>query len=442
MPQPILVGEVGAMSIGDTYIPELGNGGYDVAEYDIRVTIDPKVSEIAQALVLIHAVATTDNLARFSLDFIGFEIDELLVNQVPVYYERLPRKLIITLEQPLSLGENFTIDIEYHGAPVFEPSPYVPFSDHVGLLFRNDLGRMFVVSEPDGARYWFPCNDHPIDKALFRFEVTVPENLVGIANGRLVDTFTELPNAFPDGRAGDRYVWQADFMMATYLATVVVGDYVRVEGVSPQGVPLRSYVFANQRSEMEALTPLIGEAVDWFSELLGPYPFDEFGYVTVNGFSGALETQTMVVTGTLNEEVLIHELAHMWFGNWVSLDSWGDMWRNEGFATYLAALWMTRDDPGEMESQVRRWRLMLGPDPVYPLNDPEPGRLFSLTSYYGGALLVDDLRLTMEDEAFYRGLNSYLERFGGSVASPEDFQAEMELASGIDLDSFFAQWLR
>jgi len=439
---PALAGAVGETSIADDYAPELGNTGYDVLDYTIRMALDPSRVEIPAARVTIEAAAALDDLSQFSLDFIGFEIDELTVNQESAYYERQGRKLVVSLDRPLANGEAFMLEVAYHGIPAFEASAYVPFEDHTGMFFVSNLNRLYVVSEPDGSRYWFPCNDHPRDKATFRFEITVPENLVGVANGRLVDTFTEAPNAFPDGRAGDRYVWVEDHPMATYLATVAVGDYVRVEGTSPGGVPLRSYVFANQKAQMEALTPVIGEAVDWMSEHFGPYPFDEFGYVTVNGLGGALENQTMVVLGSLDEQVMIHELAHMWFGDWVSLDSWGDMWRNEGFATYLTALWFARDDKSVLDAQLRSWQMAFDGRSLYPLNDPDPANLFGMESYYGGALLVHALREEIGDEAFFAGLRSYIELYGGGAASPEDFKAEMERAAGRDLSGFFDKWLK
>ena len=439
---PPLAGQVGEPTIGDPYIPELGNAGYDVLHYALQITLDPAQVYVPAAAITLTAASTLEALGRFSLDFIGFNIDALKVNGQDAYWERADGKLIVSPPAPLGLAETFTVEVIYHGEPVSSPSPYVPFDDHLGLVFRTGLNRLYVISEPDGARYWFPCNDHPRDKATFRFEVTAPQGLVGIANGVLVDTAAAVPNAFPNGRAGDRFTWEENHPMATYLATAAVGDYVRVEGVSPQGVKLRSYVFPNQRPQMEMLTPTIGEALDWMSELFGPYPFDEFGFVTVNGLGGALETQDMVILGALNEEVMIHELAHMWFGDLVSLDSWGEMWRNEGFATYITALWFARDDPGALDATVRNWERAFEGRDLYPLDDPPPPSLFGLQSYYGGALMVHALRGEIGDEAFFNGLRSYLQRYADSAASDAQFQEEMEAAAGRSLDDFFARWIK
>ena len=438
--RPNLSGEAGANSIGDDYAPELGNTGYDVLNYTLQMVLDPQVVAIPSAAVIITAASTLESLGQFSLDFIGYQIDALTLDGKDAYYERTGNKLLVALSEPLRQDQVFTLVIRYHGEPVFQASPYVPFEDHVGLFFRTDLNLLYVVSEPDGARYWFPCNDHPRDKAGFRFELTVPEKLVGVANGVLVNTATAAPNAFPDGRTGDRYTWVEDHPMATYLATVAVGNYVRVEGISPQGIKLRSYVFPKQQAQMEALTPTIGQALDWMSDQFGAYPFDEFGYVTVSGLGGALETQGMVVLGTLSEEIMIHELAHMWFGDWVSLDSWGEMWRNEGFATYITTMWYARDNPGALDAQARSWSMAFQDGSIGPIQDPPPASLFGMGSYYGGALLVHELRAEMGEESFFAGLRDYLQRYRYAAASDEQFQEMMEAAAQKELDDFFSRW--
>jgi aminopeptidase N len=129
----------------------------------------------------------------------------------------------------------------------------------------------------------------------------------------------------------------------------------------------------------------------------------------------------------------------MWFGNWVSLDSWGDMWRNEGFATYFGAWWSFRSDPAGFE----RYMTDLAQSyqdyvPPYPLDRPPPQALFGRDSYMRGALLVHELREFMGDEAFLAGLQDYFARYGGGTATHAQFQDVMEAAAGFDLDDFFA----
>jgi aminopeptidase N len=185
--------------------------------------------------------------------------------------------------------------------------------------------------------------------------------------------------------------------------------------------------------------------IDWLSDIFGPYPFEEFGYVMVRGLGASLETQTMVVldTAMLNEETLVHEMAHMWFGDWVSLDSWGDIWRSEGFATYTQFLWASRNQPDQLEQTIRGIEDFIIANPSgFPLNYPPRAEMFGSDSYIKGAVVAHALREKMGDQAFYDGLRTYFKRYGGGTASSTQFQAVMEAAAGVKLDEFFAKWFK
>jgi aminopeptidase N len=310
----------------------------------------------------------------------------------------------------------------------------VPFIDHLGIQYTDTMA--YIVSEPDGARYWMPVNDTPLDKATYDFEITVPEKYVAVSNGHFVGKVSA------DGKS--TYTWSLEDPAASSLITIAVGDYVLVESTSPKGVPLRSYVTSANQAAFEQLQPQIGEMIDWMSELFGPYPFDEFGYVEVSDIGASLESETMVIMSQgslLDEQILAHEMSHMWFGDWVSLDSWGDIWRNEGFATYISFLWATRDNPQDME--VIRYKLAkdIEANPSgHALANPPAEELFGRDSYYKGALLVYDLRKEMGDEAFFNGLRTYFNQYGGGSASREEFTAVMEEAVGKSLVSITEQW--
>jgi aminopeptidase N len=179
------------------------------------------------------------------------------------------------------------------------------------------------------------------------------------------------------------------------------------------------------------------------AELFGPYPLENFGYVTARVPGGSLETQSLVLLSDamIGKRTAVHELAHMWFGDWVSLDSWGEMWRNEGFATYIQLMWENRADPEELELQMAAVASVVeGNDKSYPLNDPPAEYLFELNVYFQGAMAVHALRQEMGDEAFFGGLRTYFERFGGGTASDADFRAVMEESAGRSLDSYYQQW--
>lgn len=428
-------------SIGDPYSPELGNTGYDAQHYTIRIALDPAVTQV-QAVMTMAAVAT-DDITQLSLDFVGFEIDRLQVDGTDANFTRAEDKLLVDLPQPLLSGTPFTMVVSYRGTPVAEPSPYAFFAPALGLRYVSP-DSIYVLSEPDGARYWFPNNDHPRDKATYRFEVTVPVGLTAVANGELtaINATGGLP--LPNGTAGHTFVWEHNFPMASYLATIAVGMYERIEDVSPNGVPIRHYLFPEYAEEFERATSITGEAIDWMSDLFGPYPFENIGFVTADAPGVSLETQTTIImsTGMIGQVTVIHELAHMWFGDWVSLDSWSEMWRNEGFATYVSLMWEHRGDPEGLDLEIEAIKTAVSEnEPSYPLGSPPRENLFGFNTYFGGAVVVHELRQTIGDDAFFAGLQTYFQTYGGRTASDAEFQAIMEQASSMSLDAFFAKWL-
>jgi len=433
-PEPTATPQPDGLSIGDPYAPELGNAGYDVTHYTLIMALDPAVENI-DATVEIRGVVTAPALAALSLDFVGFEVTEALLDGQPVAFAHENDKLILFPAQPLAENSPFALSISYAGDPVERPSPYVGFAAAVGMSFVNGES-IYVLSEPDGSRFWFPNNDHPRDKATYRFEITVPQGLTAVANGLLIDQI--------DGAGRSTFIWEHNHLMASYLATVVVGEFERLENRSPEGVLLRHYVTDTARGEFETAVTNLGEAIDWMSELFGPYPYEAFGFVTADVSGVSLETQTMVLLANnmIGEITVMHELAHMWFGNWVSLDSWQQMWRNEGFATYVQLMWENRDDPEELELTMEAVRSAVEDNgDGFPLGNPPPAQLFSFNTYFGGALFVHELRQEMGDEAFFSGLQTYFATYGGGTASDAEFQAVMETAVGRSLDDFFAEWL-
>ncbi len=434
---PTQVPEIDLDSAGDPYAPELGNGGYDVQRYTLALTLNPENTTLYQvkASTLIEALATHP-LDEIWLDFIGFEITELLLNGESVQYQRQGDKLVVVPPLPIQAGEAFKLSITYNGHPEIRQSRYDPYDDHLGFFYSGGEN-LYVLAEPDGARFWFPCNDHPVDKATFRFEITVPEGYTAVANGILLEHETL-------EKGSERFIWEHNYPMATYLAMVTVGRYVRMDSVSPSGIPLQYYVFPNYYLNFDVQMEIVGEALDWMSELFGPYPFETFGYVSIVSYGVSMETQSMVLldTGMIDQDTIIHEMTHMWFGDWVSLASWGEMWRNEGFATYFQWYYPSRDDPKGFESFMRlRTQDVLGHPNLESLGNLSPLNLFGYEVYNKGGVAVHALRKEMGDEAFFAGLRRYFELYGGGVASDAEFKAVMEEAAGVSLDGFFVAWI-
>lgn len=433
-PSPTSLSQAGGPSIGDPYAPELGNSAIDVLHYDLRFHLDPSRAQI-DASARLSIASELDQLTQFSLDFGPLEVEALRVDGEATPYTHQDHKLVIVLRAPIDRGDEITVEIEYGGPAPRVPSPYVPFLGHTGLYFTGST--IFSLSEPDGAHHWFPSNNHPRDKAIFRFEISVPDGLTGVANGMLVETTQHEPG-------WSTFVWEHDYPMAPYLAVLAVGNYELIEDRSASGIPIRHYVYPDLRENFLQVASITGEALDWMETLYGAYPFEAFGFVTSRLVSMASETQTMVVipeTG-LNEETVIHEIAHMWFGNWVSVDTWGDMWWKEGAAIYTYLMWQTRTAPDTLDIHMRTLtERVLANSSGFPLNNLPKSQLLGYDSYWRGTILFHALRLEVGDEAFFSAMRTIIERFGGGTLSLHDFQAIMEEAGAVSLEAFFRQWL-
>jgi len=448
MPTTPPVGVAGGDSIGDSFALELGNAGYDAQHYRLALAIDP-ASEQITGTVAISATSTLDRLSRISLDLVGYQIDGVRVSGSPARFYRSPHKLYVELPQPMSAAALFSVEVDYHGDIEARPSHWRRPEVRLGLNITHTPEGSQVVArdQPDGARNWIPCNDHPLDKATYQIEVSVPGEMVAVSNGKLVGQHMD---------AGwTTYTWAMDAPMATYLLGLAIGPYQQVE-VAPVGpVAITHYLFASDiETSREALAPTT-EMMRFLSDCLGPYPFATYGYVEVTPDIG-LETQTMVALGQQllrrqdSTDYLIHEHVHHWFGNSVTPASWSDIWLNEGFATYFEYLWRSHD---ETTDGCTAWKpdatwlegarkVVIEADETAPLGRPEPRDLLGTNSYYKGAWILHMLRSEIGDEAFFGVLRRYYARYAGGNVHTADFRAVAEEVSGRDLEAFFRQWVQ
>jgi aminopeptidase N len=427
----------GAPGIGDAYYPGLGNGGYDVQHYDLDLTYAADGS--IEADVIITAVAT-QNLSGFNLDFAGWEIDELTVDDNDAPLRRDGEELVI-YPYVIPNGDHFTIEISYHGTPAPMQSAALPVE--IGWLTGPD-GEQFVVAEPDAAHSWFPANDHPTDKAAFSFTITVPKGFMGAANGEMT--------AVVESDMTTTYSWSMDTPMAPYLATVVIGDGWQIveDPVSSEeaGLPIRNVLPRDLVEEAPTALDQTGQMIDVLEEAFGPYPFDRYGIAVVDGFQHALENQTLSVFGRAMvdapffEYVLVHELAHQWFGNSVSVAQWSDIWLNEGFATFAELLWVEHlFGAGAYREEVANRTEAARIAGYGPPATPPPSDLFNGSVYQRGALVLVALRDEVGDDAFFEILRTHAERHANGNATTEDFIAIAEETSASDLTELFAAWL-
>jgi len=426
----------GAPGVGDSYYPGLGNGGYDVQHYNLELAYAADDSVVTD--VVIDAVAR-QNLSRFNLDFVGWDIDELTVNGFDSEFLRDGHELVITHEIPS--GEHFKVEITYHGVPETMQSAALPFG--IGWIAGPE-GEQFVVAEPDAAHSWFPANDHPTDKATFSFAITVPAGFTGAANGALTevvenDTTTE-------------FHWLMDQPMAPYLATVVIGNGWQIidDPISTEvaGLPIRNVLPPDLVDDPPAALGQTGEMINLLEEAFGPYPLDRYGIAVVGGFQHALENQTLSVFGRAMvdapffEYVHVHEIAHQWFGNSVSVAQWSDIWLNEGFATFAELLWIEHLYGAaayreEVANRTEAARVAgYGAPATPPVDD-----LFNGSVYHRGSFVLVALRDEIGDDAFFATLRNYVDRYADRNATTEDFIAVAEETSGRDLEDLFATWL-
>jgi aminopeptidase N len=422
--------------IGDPYFPMLGNGGYDVQHYDLDLTVDMAAEEI-------DAVATIEArslriLERFNLDLKEIRIGSIKVNGEDASYSFAAGELMIAPAAVIPADSEFTVVVAYSGRPA-EGTAFGGIDFLEGWNFYPQ--GVIVAGEPTGAETWFPSNNHPSDKATYAFRITVAKPYVAAANGILKE---ETDNG-DDTRT---YVFVMDDPMASYLATLAVGNFDLVEGTSASGLPFRNYLDADIRGKVEGYIDVLPEAMDYFASLFGPYPFDTCGVVVHQlDIPFSLENQTLIVMGHTfaYEIVVVHELAHQWFGDSVSVASWKDIWLNEGFASYAETLWWEHTEGPEAlkEDLSRRYRYNanLPASERILIGDPGPDRLFDSAVYTRGALTLHALRLEVGDEVFFRILREYFETYRDGNAAIQDFIALAEEISQLDLEPLFQAWL-
>ena len=423
----------GADGVGDTYFPTYGNGGYDVAGYDLNLRFDPAGGELG-GTATITATATQD-LSRFDLDLAKLTARSVQVDGVKATATADRNELVITPATGIARGKSFTVLVDYGGTPARLANKTLG----EGGWLRSGAGAI-ALGQPESASTWFPVNDHPSDKATFKLAMTVPDGLEVVSVG--------VPGPQTSAAGWTTWRWTEKSPLAGYLSMVAIGNY-RVTTATHQGKPMITAL----PDELPAAGPAAkslartGEIADFLATRFGPYPFDAYGGIVIadDRIRYALETQTrpayaagFFTTGE-NTTVVAHELAHQWFGDSVALDKWQDIWLNEGFATY--AEWLWREHDGDRTVQDSFDRTYAGFDWNQKAGDPGVNRLFGDGPYQRGAMTVFALRKTIGDDAFGKLLTTWTSEHRDRNASTDDLIRLAERLSGKDLDAFFQSWL-
>ena len=423
-------------SIGDPYFPKMGNSGYDALRYDLDLGVDVE-RDIISGTATIQARALED-LSSYNLDFTGLQISSLRVNEQLAQYSRTGQELRITPPAPLSGGETFTTTVSYNGTPQTPPDEgNTPATGWV----HYDKG-IYVASEPQGAASWYPVNDHPCDKATYTMRITVPNPYVVAANGLL--------QGAQDRGSETTYTWSTTYPVASYLVTVNMARFDRETAQGPNGLPIRNYFPTDLGQAARQGFSSVPQMIDFYSSMFGPFPFEAYGAVVADTNTGfALETQTMSLFGhnigtgrTSQEEVVAHELAHQWYGDSVSLKRWKDIWLNEGFATYAQWLWLghTRGQ-GAFDTRLRQMYNYVQQQGFPPPGNPSPNDLFNQGVYLRGGLTLHALRSAVGDDAFFRTLRTYADRYKYGNANTQDLINVAQEISGKNLQDLFNRWL-
>jgi len=421
----------GSDGLGDPMFPLAGNGGYDVANYSLTLDYTPSGNRLVGTVVI--TARATQNLSSFDLDFRMHDVTRLLVNGVPAAFSYAKeQELVVTPAAGLVQGKTFTVAVEYAGTPLVVTDPDQSIEGWV----PTDDGA-FVVNEPQGSPGWYPANDNPRDKATYDFRVSVPEGLTVMANGVLVS------ETHSGGKA--TWVWRESDPMAPYLSTTTLGKFDLTKSTT-SGIP--TYVAVDPQLAKGQVLSKLGEAVNFYSSIYGPYPFNAVGAIVdsakVVGYS--LETQTKPNFPYVPDEAtLVHELSHMWFGDSLTLGVWPDIWLHEGFATWSEWIWSERQG----NKSAHQWFEQLYNTPAKDTafwgpavaDFTDAALLFNGTVYYRGGMTLQALREKIGDLAFFQLLRDWATQNRYGTVTTAQFIAFAEKESGRDLTQFFKVWI-
>jgi aminopeptidase N len=363
------------------------------------------------------------------------------VNGEPAEADQLyeEAELVVTPATPIEAGTQFTAVVSYEGRPRGYADPALGTT---GFLITGDGA--IAIGEPEVAATWFPVNDHPRDKATYTIAISAPSNLEALSNGILESK----QDAARDGYT--TWTWRVNSPMAPYLATMVVGNY-RVREETHDGMPVVLAVHTSLSTDVDEELARSAEVADYLETVFGPYPFDALGGIVINEprVSFALENQTRPIysdgffdPGGDASWVIVHELAHQWFGDSVSVADWSEIWLNEGFATYAEWLWDEHRGNSTAQESFDLYYEGAGSS-LWRVPPGAPGKddLFSSSVYVRGGLTLHALRLTVGDEDFFAILKEWPERKKDSTATTAEFIALAEEIAGEELDRLFADWL-
>jgi aminopeptidase N len=428
----------GRPGVGDPYFPTYGSSGYDALTYTVSLSWDPAGQRLSGSTRI--TARATEALDSFYVD-LALGTEQVTVDGVPASFQKRGfQDVRVTPAQPIAAGARFETVVTYSGAPG-------QLKGRTGSPWHATGPEWTVAGEPESSAWWFPANDHPSDPALMDVSVRVPEGVEVISAGALASPDTG------DEADFDTWHWVSAEPMATYLSFLSIGQYVLDQGVADG----RPYVYAvsqqlseeNQRRALTALrrSPAIVRTLE---SMFGPYPFSELGgVVPVHKLPYAgLETQTRPVydarsllDGRGTDTLLSHELAHMWFGDNVTVRQWDDIFTNEAWATWGSWGYAERTGgPSAAESFAASYERLKDRPDFWRITmiDPSPQHLFDAV-YQRGPMTLQALRTVVGDETFFSMARDWGQERGSR--SLEEWMTQVQSQTQVDLGPFFQAWI-
>lgn len=418
---------------------------YDLQDVNWSISFDEKTytinGDVTNTLQAKEATPTID------LHSGKLQISTVTVNDKSAKWTQSGEVLTVALPQPAAANDTLKIRIVYSGKPeagVYFTTGQRTFPAHTPVVYTQ--------GEAEDTRYWLPTYDKPDDKATSEGHITVPKGYLTVSNGALVDV--------QHGNGTDTYHWKIGLPHSTYLISWLAGPYEKGHEAW-DGIPVDWYVPTGLKEMGEAAFGGTAEKVGFYSKLTGfRYPYEKFAQSAVGDFPfGGMENIT-AVTQTIGallhpydlptrdaSGLVLHELAHQWFGDTVTCPDWSHIWINEGWASFLPHFWF-RAHRGEDAYQIQRYGTMMGAwgsmngstKPMVSAKYNVPMDNFDGNAYGGGAARMFMLMAMLGEDTFWKSVTAYLNEYKFKNVSTEDFFRSFSASSGKDLDLFRKQW--
>jgi hypothetical protein len=407
---------------------------YDVHHYELDLDLNP-TTETLSGTVTVTAEVTGTSISTLDLNLASdMAVSFATSGGAPSTFSRSGDILTVNLDRTYTTAETVVVGVTYSGDPSGGSFGWDNYPS-------NGPDMIWTLSEPYGAREWWPCKDLNSDKAdSVDIIVTVPENLTVASNGLLVSNL-------PDGSTRT-FHWKSNYPITTYLVSLAIHPYVQYsDWYSPQGggdpMEVQFYIFPDHVGQVETNYALTVPMLGVFAQAYGEYPFvaEKYGHADFT-WGGGMEHQTMTSMGGWSEDLISHELAHQWWGDMVTCDDFGHIWLNEGFATWSEAYWAEQTYGFAEYQQYMDYAAYYGEGTIFVENPGDFWTIFdSNLSYNKASWVVHMLRGVVGDEDFFAGLALYRSNHEYGSATTEQLQAAMETVSGKDLTAFFQQWI-